>query len=70
MDFIIYLGAVVVFLFCFWLCVKLWRCIADLEAEELETERLREQLEEEQRRNDDFRNDMDAIMNFHGEMHD
>lgn len=69
-DFIPYFGAVAAFTFCFWLCVKLWHCTADLEHEKLENERLRERLAEEQKRNYDFEQDMDAIMNFHGEMYD
>lgn len=55
---------------CIWLRIQLWHYTADLDAEKQESKRLREQLEEEQKRNDVFQSDMDAIMNFHGEMHD
>lgn len=53
-----------------YVTVRSWHFAADLEHEKLENERLRERLAEEQKRNDDFEQDMDAIMNFHGEMHD
>lgn len=55
---------------CIWLRIQLWHYTADLDAEKQESERLRERLADEQKRNNDFQNDMDAIMNFHGEMHD
>ena len=53
-----------------YVTVRLWHFAADLEHEKLENERLRERLAAEQKRNDDFEEDMNAIMNFHGEMHD
>lgn len=53
-----------------YVTVRSWHCAADLEHEKLENERLRERLAAEQKRNDDFEEDMNAIMNFHGEMHD
>lgn len=64
---------VAIVLFCILLAyvtVRSWHFAADLEHEKLENERLRERLAAEQKRNDDFEQDMDAIMNFHGEMHD
>lgn len=53
-----------------YVTVRSWHFAADLEHEKLENERLRERLAAEQKRNDDFEEDMNAIMNFHGEMHD
>lgn len=64
------MAVVLMALFCIWLRVKLWHYTADLEMERLETERLRKCLADEQKRNDVFQQDMDAIMNFRGEMHD